>query len=198
LADSCCPLADETDGHVQPAPIGSPVACSPQTQGRRAGQSPHQEADIECQRGLDNDRTPDSRYRRRFKNPAKTRRSRIIAQFAGDWNHKPSAARMTFNANSPSRAARSEGNPLRAKDSLKATSSSLEDWSDRAIDPMIAMGRVSFEPIYMSVGRTWLPPACLILSLALMAGAIAPPPRRRCRWRSAARSQKRISPPRPR
>jgi chitinase len=39
----------------------------------------------------------DSRYRVRFFNPRNTKRCRVIARFPGDFNHRPSTARKTFN-----------------------------------------------------------------------------------------------------
>ena len=45
---------------------------------------------------VNSDGVLDSRYATRFLNPPNTRRCRIIARFAGDWNHYPSKARKTF------------------------------------------------------------------------------------------------------
>jgi chitinase len=46
---------------------------------------------------LNGDGVRDSRYRVRFFNPRNTKRCRVIARFPGDFNHRPSQARKTFN-----------------------------------------------------------------------------------------------------
>jgi hypothetical protein len=46
---------------------------------------------------LNGDGVRDSSYRVRFFNPRNTKRCRVIARFPGDFNHRPSQARKTFN-----------------------------------------------------------------------------------------------------
>jgi hypothetical protein len=46
---------------------------------------------------INGDGVRDSRFRVRFFNPRNTKRCRVIARFPGDFNHRPSTARKTFN-----------------------------------------------------------------------------------------------------